>query len=281
MGIPRIFKKVGISALVSKKFTPLSREEKTLLMDLLCLLILAKDGPDWCYNIYKKLKKIELPRALNRKKKKPFKLWLSTVGRALDRLESQKLIKKEEKIRKLEKGHPKRIYHLNFHGLLYLLEFYKESWAHIDDIAIKHLDKLPLIFGEWEYFGEKGVKGKVIEAMKNFCITYVPYKFAGRGRLERTDEPLLIELMTHSTLYFDLGFITRPPLNKASEQIRHRIFEREKKKALEWVKIWFGNQKLKLYLNEELDKYERGHEEGLRNIKILREYIQSLERNSR
>lgn len=130
-------------------------------------------------------------------------------------------------------------------------------------------------------FRKKGVKGKVIEAMKNFCITYVPYKFAGRGRLERTDEPLLQELMTHSTLYFHLSFITLPPLNKAPEQVRQYIFEREKKKALEWVKIWFGKQKLKLYLNEELDKYEREHEERLKNIKILRTYIRNIERSSR
>lgn len=62
--------------------------------------------------------------------------------------------------------------------------------------------------------------------------------------------------------------------------MRQYIFEREKK-AFEWVKIWFGKQKLKLYLNEELDKYEREHEERLKNIKILRTYIRNIERSSR
>lgn len=257
--------------MVLKKFD----KAQSRLIDLLCLKILVIDGPDYCYDIYKKLKKGILPHALERKRMEPFKLYNNRVGRSLDRLEKQGFIEKEKQQRKSKKGPPRIFCHTTFHGLLHILEFHKESWGYINEIARKHVDKLPLIFGEWEYFGKKGVKDKVIEAMKAFCKTYVPYAYTS-GRFERTNELFLREDMTRAILYFHLNLITLPPLNKASEQVRQQIFEREKMKTFEWVRIWLENRKLEQYLTRELDEDEREHEERLRNIRLVKEYIRSL-----
>ena len=259
-----------------EKFTSLTKKEKPLFLQLLCLLILARDGRDWCYDIYKKLKKNELPNALLRRRKKPFEIYLSKVGLALNELASLGLIRKGKKVMKLKKGHRKRMYYITFHGLLYVLEFYKESWRHIDEIAKKHADKLPLIFRQWEYFGEKGVKDKVIEAMRVFCKAYAPYQYT-LGKWKRTDELFLREDMTRSVLFFYLNFITLPPLlSRVSQEARQQVLEREKRKTLEWVNIWLGKPKLKQYLTMELGRDEKEYKERLNNVRFVKEYIENL-----
>jgi len=260
--------------LVSPKLISLRRKQKNRLIDLLCLKILARDGTHWGYDIYIKLKKGELPRFLEKEKIEPFPFHSSTVSRSLERLEKQGFIIKAEQPVKSKKGPPNIPCTLTLFGLLRVLEISKELWGYIDEIAAKHANKLPLIFGEWNYFKEKRVEGKVLEAMKIFCKTYVPYMYTSRG-LAKTDE-FLREDLTRNILFFHLGLITLPPLNKASEQIRQQIFEREKMKTFDWVKVWFENEKLRQYLTKELDEDEREHERRLRGNKLVREYIKNL-----
>ena len=261
----------------SEKFTSLTKEEKPLFLQLLCLLILARDGPYWCYGIFKKLNEDELPNALLGRRKESFKIYLTTVGRTLNELVSLGLIRKEKRLVKLKKGHPKRMYHITFHGLLYVLEFYEESWMHIDDIAKKHADKLPLIFKQWEYFGRKKVKKEVIQAMRIFCKTYVPYQ-STLGKLERINAEFLRENMTRHILFFHLPLVTHPfYLSKASEEVKQNMYERAKRETLEWINIWLDNHRLEKYAKTELNRHEEECVERLTNIKLVKKYIQNRE----
>ncbi|MGB9693267.1 MAG: hypothetical protein ACPLYF_00320, partial [Fervidobacterium sp.] len=132
-------------------------------------------------------------------------------------------------------------------------------------------------FKQWKYFEKKGVKDRVIEAMKASCKTYVPYQYT-QGKFQRTDEQFLRESMTFSILYFHMNFITLlPQLYGMPEQAKQQILEREKSKTLEWVKIWYDNPKLRRYLMMELDRDERESEERFKNVKLVREYIKNLE----
>jgi hypothetical protein len=235
---------------------------------------LAIDGTDWRYNIYNKLRKNVLPRVLKTERIEVLKFYSSTVNRSFERLEERGFVTIDEHPTKSEKGRPKFLCYLTLLGLLHALEFRKELWGYIDEIAVKHADKLPLIFGEWKHFKEKGVESKVVEAMKIFCKMYVPRLYAWRG-LDNANR-LLCEDLTRHVLYFHLTLITLPPLDKASEQTRRRIYEREKTKTFDWVKVLLRNERLGEYLTKELDEDEREHENRLKGIRLVRKYIRDL-----
>lgn len=255
------------------------RKQKQQIIDLLCLKILAKDGTEWGYDLYIKLKKSELPSFLENNKIKPFKFYYSMVDRSLQRLEKYGFIKKAEQPVKSKKGPPKILCTLTLFGLLRLLEISKESWGYIDEIAAMHADKLPLIFGEWKYFKENHAERRVIEALKTFCKAYIPHWYTSQG-LESIDD-FLREDLTRSILYLYLGLITLPPLDKVSEQRRQEIIEFEKKRTFDWIKVWFEKEKLKEYMIKELDADEKEHEQRLIGIKLVKEYIKKLETNKK
>jgi hypothetical protein len=240
---------------------------------------LARDGTEWSYDICSKLKKGELSRFLKKAKIKPFPFYCTMVDRSLERLVKQGFITKVNQPVKSKKGPPRILCTLTLFGLLRLLEISKESWGYIDDIVTKHADKLPLIFGEWEHFREKHVERKVIEALKIFCKTYVPYMYASEG-LDKIDD-FLREDLTRSILYFHLGLITLPPLDRASDEMKKQIFERERVKTFDWAKVWYENERLKEYLVKELDYDEREHEIRLTGIRLVKEYIKSLKSTSK
>ncbi|MGB9756183.1 MAG: hypothetical protein ACPLVJ_00155 [Candidatus Bathyarchaeales archaeon] len=265
---------MGLVLVASPKLISLRRKQKQRLIDLLCLKILARDGTEWGYDLYKKLKESELPRFLKSNKIKPFEFYSSMVDRSLHRLEKCGFIKKSKGPVKSKKGPPKIPCSLTLFGLLRILEISKEPWGYIDEIAVKHADKLPVIFGAWKHFKEKQVENKVIEALKIFCKTYMPHWYTSKG-LDKIDD-FLREDLTRSILYFHLGLITLPPLDRVSEQRRREIIELEKKRTFDWVKVWFENEKLREYLIKELDYDEREHEQRLAGIKLVKEQIKKL-----
>ncbi|MEM2145456.1 MAG: hypothetical protein QXV37_02135 [Candidatus Jordarchaeaceae archaeon] len=261
----------------SEKFKVLGRKQKQHLIDSLCLKILAKEGVSWGYKIYRKLKRIELPRFLRINKIKTFPVYYSTVERSLQRLERRMFIKKAKELTKSKKGPPQKLCTLTLLGLLYLLEFNKESWGYIEEIAAKHADKLPLIFGKWEHFKRNHAEGIVVDALKAFCRAYVPYLYESKG-LDKMDD-FLREDLTRSVLYFHLSLITLPPLDiipKISENRKQEIFELMKKRTFEWVKIWFSDEKLREYLIKELNYDERECRQRLLGIKLVKENIRKI-----
>lgn len=275
LGIPKTTIKMGLPLETSEKFQVLGRKQKQHLIDSLCLKILAKERVSWGYNIYCKLKQIELPRFLKINNKiKPFPVYYSTIERSLQRLERRNFIKKAKEPTKSKKGPAQKLCTLTLLGLLYLLEFNKESWGYIKEIAEKHADKLPLIFGEWEHFKKNYAESKVIDALKAFCKTYLPHIYTFKG-LDKAED-FLREDLTRSILYSHLSLITLPPLDKVSEQRKQEIIELEKKRTFDWVKVWFENEKLREYLIKELDYDEKEHEQRLTGIKLVKEYIKKI-----
>lgn len=265
---------MGLVVVASPKLISLRCKQKGHVIDLLCLKIMAKDGIEWSYDLYIKLKKSQLPSFLKNTKIKPFKFYYSMVDRSLQRLEKYGFIRKAKQRVKSKKGPPKILCTLTLLGLLRLLEINKESWGYIDEIATKHADKLPLIFGEWEHFKKNYAESKVIDALKAFCKAYIPRMYTSKG-LDKVDD-FLREDLTRSILYFHLSLITLPPLGRVSEQRKQEIIELEKKRTFDWVKVWFENEKLREYLIKELDYDEREHEQRLAGIKLVKEYIRKI-----
>jgi hypothetical protein len=196
------------------------------------------------------------------------------VDRSLQRLEKYGFIKKEKQPVKSKKGPPKILCTLTLFGLLRFLEISKKSWSYIDEIAAKHVDKLPLIFEAWEHFKKSYAESKVIDALKAFCRAYMPHMYTSKG-LDKVDD-FLREDLTRSVLYFHLGLITLPPLDRAPEERKQEIIELEKKRTFDWVKVWFENEKLREYLIKELDYDEREYEQRLAGIKLVKEQIKKL-----
>ena len=264
--------------MVLQNLKVLERKERNRLIDLLCLKMLAIDGTDWAYDIYNKLRVRELPKIIKAENidRKSFKFYFSSVDRSFDRLEKQGFVKKEEHSTKSKRGPPKFPCHLTLLGLLHALEFRKELWGRIDDIAEKHADRLPLIFGEWKYFSERGVKNKVIVVMQSFCKAYVPRMYTSDGFVNY-DEKSLREDLTRTIFFFYLDFITLQHLIKTPDQMRQQIIEREKTRAFDWIRVWLSNEKLKQYMTEELDEDERENRNRLKSIRLVRRYIRDLE----
>jgi len=52
-------------------------------------------------------------------------------------------------------------YDLSFIGLVGIM-YYEETWQFLDEVARTQAGFLPLVFGKWEYFEKKGVRGTVV-----------------------------------------------------------------------------------------------------------------------
>jgi hypothetical protein len=276
MGVLKKHQRSGDSRLVSPESKTLSNRQRNRLIDLLCLELLATEGAEWSYDIYHKLKAVLSPQFFITHRIASFELYPQLLDRRLDRLRKQAFIRRTTEPQKSKKGPPQKPWDITLFGLLHVLEFREELWTQIDEIAANHADKLPLIFKKdnWKHFVEKGGKERVKEAIKSFCETYIPHVYTSVGEPSKVDELLTADL-THHILWFHLSLITLPPLNKASRQIRQRIFEREMKKTLEWTKIWMDGGELEKFLANALCYDYQDTVGRLYGIKLVMEYMNS------
>jgi hypothetical protein len=220
-----------------------------------------------------------LARELCRKKKIASE---KAIKFALRRLEQKRLVIKTIK-RKRGAANPFR---LTTYGLF--MAFYyqrlrpepekadKEEfalWEKIDKIATEvHPDKVPLIFGKWEYFKKKNIREQVLESLWSF--------FAG-------------EHMPDALFYHEL----KEP-EHVSESIGIKIFQRHEEKLVErltrhvlfpkstppliseedkWRLVLLGDPDLKAFIRDEIGRREDYHKSDMVKLHLWKDFIEQME----
>jgi DNA-binding PadR family transcriptional regulator len=90
-----------------------------------------------------------------------------TVLEKLSLLEKKGLIRSsQEKV-----GRKRKSYELTMIGLIVTLR-YERAFKYIDKIAKTHEMMLPLVFGKWSFFKEKGILNEVIERLQSSVVQY-------------------------------------------------------------------------------------------------------------
>lgn len=214
-------------------------------------------------------------------------LWLSELARrlewsrgaiekALPRLEKKNLLE-AVKIVELPSGVKQVWYDLTMRGLVVILT-YENLWIYIDEIAEKKASKLPLVFGKWNYFCEKGVKEHLIAALR-WAISE-PYTgfYVARWKKESPEiEQVLRNHLTDRVLFFNMDLTSGWSLEYQFPLDIGWIAMG----ADEWVEILIGDPDLKKYMNENLDHFRERFERYLEDIKLLKMLIARVARRSK
>lgn len=229
----------------------------------------------------------QLIKHLNEEKK--LSVWPSKVCRALDKLASEGAIKPLKGPR--QKGQKKGpFYCLTLVGLLKLLN-YGVSSQDTYLIIENNINKVPLLFSEWDYFEQNKVAPKIVYAMRYFYFSYVlagrfdvPNYSRSKKKLSKKKElpqqqnwlirrpklnnaVLMRYILFHYLPMLTLsGFETEYPL-------KGRIVEQCRRISFEWARIWSGKPELRQYLIEQLTPMENKTRTKLGNIMELKEYI--------
>ena len=213
------------------------------------LSILARKGASWPYDLWKK-EKVATRKA---------------VKKALKDLESEKLI---EVAATENRGTIKTIYKLTMFGL-FAGFFIEETWKHIDEVAKKQADRLPLIFGKWDYFKSKKVLERIVESMRNHFFSHTseiiiyhppPFNYLTIKPLMEDYESHMQEDLTRQVLF--------PASTPHPEHDRH---------VVGWARVLIGDDELKHFLKEELNDREKKCHDALTRVKLWKDYIKSSE----
>ena len=244
------------------------------------LLYLSKNKTGYLYGITKHLTE-----------KKHLSVSLSQVGRALDKSASEGLIRplKGPRLKGQKKG---PFYYLTLVGLLKLLN-YDVSPQDLHLIVEKNIDKVPLLFSEWDYFEQNKVAPKIIYAMKYFYLSYVlAGRFAvpnysrskkkrskkKRKKLPQQQKWLILRpklnnaVLTRYILFHYLPILTLSEF-ETKYPLKGRIVEQCRRISFEWARIWSGKPKLRQYLIEQLTLMENKTRTKLGYIMELKEHI--------
>lgn len=232
--------------------------------------ILARKGPKTCFEIFKE----------------DSSLAVGSVRDALISLERKHLVRLEH----IEKHKPKdkKYYTLTGLGLLIFL-WNGRNWDSINDIIKVHDKVLPLVFGNWEYFSRQGVTEQVKKLTQEFLSDYEQYL----GKCAETIEPLTEDTAEEikEESYEETPFIKKQLAEKvvflgqdprfvnplSYVIIRHDGRFLGKQEFLAWLKIIVGNDKLKQFAIDRLEKHQSRIQRELRNIRawkrLLREAL--------
>jgi len=250
------------------------------------LLYLSKNKTGYLYGITKHLTE-----------KKHLSVSLSQVGRALDKSASEGLIRplKGPRLKGQKKG---PFYYLTLVGLLKLLN-YDVSPQDLHLIVEKNIDKVPLLFSEWDYFEQNKVAPKIIYAMKYFYLSYVlAGRFAvpnysrskkkrskkKRKKLPQQQKWLILRpklnnaVLTRYILFHYLPILTLSEF-ETKYPLKGRIVEQCRRISFEWARIWSGKPKLRQYMDEQLTRMQEMTSEKLAQITELAEYVESYNAN--
>jgi hypothetical protein len=168
-------------------------------------------------------------------------------------------------------------------GLLKALT-YRLSPEDIRLIAKKNADKIPLIFGEWGYFEDKGAAENIVHALRYYYIQILTSIIEGKDETQKIEprrkfayhyynQPELnASVLTRFILFNCLPLLTLRRLETV-EPMARRIFETSRKTSLDWIKIWADNPRLKKYLVDQLAREDRDTEDLLTRIRDLEHHI--------
>jgi len=134
------------------------RYRSSLMTDYKILKILAVEGEYAQYDLDKRIER-----------------GYRTVLRRLKALTKDGLIRVVRTEKSKKGGMKKKILSLTETGLLFALAN-KDVWPNIDQVANNYQNVLPLIFGEWQFFLNNGLRNEVINriqaAVEDFFVTF-------------------------------------------------------------------------------------------------------------
>lgn len=243
-------------------FPQLSASEKRLLK------LFAKKGETTVYTLYAKVD-TTFPRG--------------TAESATKALSSKGLIKfiREEK----HKPKNKMYYDISLSGLMLFLSA-KENWSDFDvisDVARTHPKLIPLVFGNWEYFVNEGVRDEVIKRLKKLFSheeTARRLYFCSRGLLfPETSELSEEDAMRISDLV--VGYeIAKYIIFQGLDPYWYNIYEfkidgkpKINPDIKRWVNLLVGKEELKKYITQQLKQYRADFNERLYNIELWENLI--------
>jgi hypothetical protein len=206
--------------------------------------------------------------------KKGTRPYLIKVWRALQRLKLEYLIESFEHKKQLEKGQKKGPYYrLTIIGLLKIFT-YDDLYKHLSSIVENHANKA-LIFSEWDYFEEQGVKGKIIEAIKGFYTSYVSENSHFPG-LEK-QHPTLKRELDRYVLFYHLPIVSLAPFFRIKDRSSSLMaFERFRLRSFPWIRIWYDRRKLRRFMTREITQEQIMARDALIHIMEAKNFIRSL-----
>jgi DNA-binding PadR family transcriptional regulator len=110
-----------------------------------------------------------------------------TVLRHVTDLKKNGLIRLSRTEESKKGGKDRNIYTLTEHGLLYALAF-SDVWQDIDKVASNYHDMIPLIFGEWDFYIEKGLRNGIITRLQAAVQGFLMQLGRERYRIVRADQ---------------------------------------------------------------------------------------------
>jgi hypothetical protein len=230
---------------------------------------------------------------LNEEKK--LSVYKITVSRVLDKLASEGAIRplKGPRLKGQKKG---PFYYLTLVGLLRLLN-YGVSSQDLHLIIEKNTDKVPLLFSEWNYFEQKKVAPKIVDAMRYFYFAYVledrfhvpnysrsKKKLSKKKKLPQQQNWLIPRPkldsaeLTRYILFSNLLILT---LSGSETEYPHKewLAERFRRISFEWARIWSGKPRLRQYMIEQLTWKQEKISEKLDRFREVNEYIEHCHSN--
>jgi DNA-binding PadR family transcriptional regulator len=234
-------------------YVKVTKVEKRILEEI------ARNDPLWLSELIRKVQKQRWNRGVKEKVFSP-----EGVEKALRRLQKKNLLE-VVRTKKLPSGVEQAWYDLTLRGLVEALT-YVDMWDHIDDIAKHKADKLPLVFGKWDYFAKKGAKEQLIAALCWAVDDPLVGFYVGVWNQLPDYKQALGDRLTERVLFFSMDITSGWSLDYQIPYSRKSVIFG----AIEWVRILMGDPDLKEYMNRNLERFTERFERYLEDIKLLK-----------
>jgi DNA-binding PadR family transcriptional regulator len=242
-------------------YVKVTKVEKRILEEI------ARNDPLWLSELVRKVKKQRWTRGIEEKVFSP-----EGVEKALRRLQKKNLLE-VVRTKKLPSGVEQAWYDLTLCGLVEVLT-YEDMWDHIDDIAKHKADKLPLVFGKWDYFAKKGAKEQLIAALCWAVDDPLVGFYVGVWNQLPNYKQTLRDRLTERVLFFSMDETSGWSLDYQIPYSMKSIILGAK----EWVAILTGDPDLKEYMNRNLERFTERFERYLEDIKLLKMLVAEADR---
>jgi len=211
-----------------------------------------------------------------------------TAGSATETLKQKgllQLVRKEP-----HKPKDKVYYDITFCGLVLFLSDRKNwtSFEAISDVAHSHPKLIPLIFGNWDYFVQEGVRDDVIKKLKELFSdenwAKGAYFYASEGsvypKISKYEEDAMARTdyvpgcaIANYIIFHRLDPYWRniSPIEDTEKPLMNAEIEK-------WVQILVRKEELRNYITAQLEVYRRDFNERLSNIKLWENLIEKAKK---
>ncbi|RLI00110.1 hypothetical protein DRO19_00380 [Candidatus Bathyarchaeota archaeon] len=206
-----------------------------------------------------------------------------TVLRHLKTLEYNHLIRLEKTEPASKGGKDRKIYTLTTEGLITAL-ILEESWSKIDEIARKHANLLPLIFGKWEFFEKHGLKDLIIQFLRqtvervsiNLLYRLTPTLPETPSILSFREETQKVEREAEKYGTIISEAIEEGYRYSITKSVLFTIPAKKREGLLSFFSVLKKDKELNAFISSEFERLEKQYEEYLKNIRSWRKMWQEL-----